>query len=95
VRLEDLAPCGSFEVPNNRTSDAIGSSTSIRSFAAGHAASNESDATVLVSFHTGESAVASGTLRVQGTVAFSAPAGSDTCTPLGLINLELLDMLSF
>src|SRR4029077_14494523 len=93
VRLEDLAPCGSFEVPNNRTRDAIGNSTSLRSFAAGHAAANESDATVLVSFRSDGSAVASGTLRVQGTVAFSAPAGSDTCTPLGLINLELLDML--
>jgi len=95
VRLEDLVPCASFDVPNNRTPEATGNSTSISSFASDRTAQSGSDATVLVSFRTDNSAVASATLRIQGTLAFSAPAGSNTCTPLGLINLEPLDMLSF
>ena len=95
VRLEDLVPCGSFDVPNNRAPNATGHSAIIRGFAAGPTVPGGSDATVLVSFSTSDSAIASATLRVQGTVAFSAPAGSDTCTPLGLIDLEPLDMLSF
>ncbi len=95
VRLEDLMPCGSFDLPNNRAPDATGRSTSIVSFASDRAAQGESAATVLVSFRSGDSAVASPKLRVQGTVAFSVEAGSGTCTPLGLINLEPLDALSF
>jgi hypothetical protein len=94
VRLEDLVPCGSFDVPNNRTPEATGNSTSISSFASDRTAQTGSDATVLVSFCTDDSAVAGATLRVQGTVAFSAPAGSNTCTPLGLLTLDPFDMLS-
>jgi hypothetical protein len=88
-------PCGSFDLPNNRAPDATGHSTSIVSFASDRSAQGESAATVLVSFRSGDSAVASPKLRVQGTVAFSVEAGSGTCTPLGLINLEPLDALSF
>ena len=58
------------------------------------------DGTVLVSFFTtgglgGPGAALSLPLRVQGTVAFASPAGSATCSVLGLIDLDLVDQLTF
>ena len=54
------------------------------------------DGTILVSFavHGAQPALSS-ELVVRGTVAFAAPAGSPSCTPLGFVNLELLDDLTF
>jgi hypothetical protein len=34
-------------------------------------------------------------LTVRGTVAFSSPADSASCQPIGLINLDALDNLTF
>jgi hypothetical protein len=34
-------------------------------------------------------------LSVRGTIAFSSPADSAGCTPLGIVNLERMDQLTF
>lgn len=34
-------------------------------------------------------------LTVRGTIAFSSPADSTSCTPIGLVNLETMDQLTF
>ncbi len=34
-------------------------------------------------------------LTVRGTIAFSSPADSTTCTPVGLVNLETMEHLTF
>jgi PKD repeat protein len=84
-----LVPCASFEVPNN------GGRTVVIGFAADRAAIGSQDATALVSFVSsvsGLSDVVSTPLFVKGTVAFSAPANSTQCSPLGLINLEYLEL---
>ncbi|HJQ84505.1 MAG TPA: PKD domain-containing protein [Candidatus Binatia bacterium] len=91
LTLDDLTPCGSIEVPNNGGRTLIDTT-----YAVDRTAPNSPDGTVLVSFaaFAGQS-VLSRELLLRGTVAFSAPAFSDTCTPLGFINLELLDDVSF
>ena len=34
-------------------------------------------------------------LNTRGTIAFSSPADATTCTPIGLVNLEFLDFMTF
>jgi PKD repeat protein len=95
-----LVPCASFEVPNNTFRDALGRSIVI-GFAASRTASNSTDATALVSFVASSSpsptvpsllSMVSSNLIVRGTVAFSAPANTDTCSVTGLVNLEALEL---
>jgi hypothetical protein len=89
--LDELVPCATFQVPNNGGRTLIDTT-----YAADRVAPGSSDATILVSFAAfGAQSVMSRELLVRGTVAFSSPASSDTCTPLGFINLELLDDLAF
>jgi hypothetical protein len=95
-----LVPCASFAVPNNSFREAVGR-TVVIGHAASRAAVGSQDAQVLVSFvaSSGQSSevppltqVVSNSLLVRGTVAFSAPANSATCTVQGLINLEVLEL---
>ena len=98
-----LPPCATFQVPNNRKN-------SNRSVFVGIAVSpptaDSRDGTILVSFTTGTLIDARGTqctsterrvenLDIRGTLAFSSPADSASCTPLGLVNLEAMDQLTF
>ena len=63
--------------------------TALISFAADPVAAGSGDATVLLSFFSGGgSSALSSTLRVTGTVAVASPAGSPTCSVIGLVNLE-------
>jgi len=91
-RVEDLTPCATFQVPSNQGSILLGEA----SFAAGRAAPGSPDGTVLVSFGSlAASDVLSRSLRIQGTVAFTSPAGAAACSVLGLVNLELLELMTF
>jgi hypothetical protein len=95
ARLQDLTPCATVTVPNNRTPDSR-RLTVLRSYAVGRLAADSADATVLVSFSTPTSGTAvSANLAVQGTFAISSPAGSSACSVLGLVNLDALDQLTF
>jgi len=79
-----LTPCGSFQVPNS-----VGpSGTPLRSrldalYVAPPIAGSQ-DGTILVTVAANSSL---DPLAINATVAFSSPAGSATCTPLGIINL--------
>src|SRR5713226_3814420 len=93
--LGDLAPCATVEVPNNRGQSPLRVTTFI-SFAVDPVAPGAGDATVLLSFLSGGgSDVLSPSLRVRGTAAISSPAGSPTCSVIGLVNLEPIDQLTF
>jgi len=102
LRLQNLVPCATFELPNNRPPGQTGRRTVITGpIAAGAAAPGSTDATVFVNVASsagtdpGHGSPLTDTLQVRTTIAFSAPAGSSSCTPLGLINLEFLDQLTF
>ena len=95
-----LVPCSSFAVPNNTFRDARGR-TVVIGIASTRSPSNPNDATALVSFVAASSSspsvpsllqVISPTLTVRGTVAFTAPANTTTCSVEGLVNLEALEM---
>jgi hypothetical protein len=84
-----LVPCASFQVPNN------GGRTVVTSFAADRNAADSETATGLVSFLASASDFGKDVARpltVAGTVAFSAPPNDTTCTVLGLVNLQALDL---
>ena len=68
----------------------------VTSFAAEGHTTGDAPATILVNFGTvGGGAQLGQKLRSFGTVAFTSPDGSVACTAEGLINLELIDSLSF
>jgi hypothetical protein len=99
--LSELTPCATYQVPNNRNLLAETRPrrpTIIVSLAADRG-STALDSTVLVSFLSVEepsgNPALSSRLRPQGTIAFSSPPRSPTCTALGLVNLDILDMLTF
>ena len=93
--LSDLTPCATVTVPNNNDGSTQRVTTYI-SFAVDPVAPGSGDATVLLSFLSGGgSDVLSPSLRVRGTAAISSPAGSPTCSVIGLVNLEPLDQLTF
>jgi hypothetical protein len=101
LRLADLTPCAIFTLPNNQGQTFLAGEHPI---AADRGAPGTLDSTVLVSFVTTggvtpprprEDPVLSPALRVQGTLAVAAPAGSDTCSVLGLVNLERPSYLTF
>jgi hypothetical protein len=84
-----LVPCASFAVPNN------GGRTAVISFAADRDAVASQTATGLVSFIASAQNFTqdvAGPLTVQGTVAFSAPPNDTTCSVLGLVNLQSLEL---
>lgn len=97
--LNDLTPCVTVPLPNNR---APGGSHSLGlvNFAVERTAPGSFDATILVNFFSsgatqGAEAALSPGLGLRGTVAISSPAASNTCANLGLVNLELQDLLTF
>lgn len=108
MHLNDLAPCATVKVPNNRGQSSTQANRTLTvidyPFAVGRAASGGDDGVILVSFVTtggtnretpdSEPLLAS-LLRIQGTAAFQSPAGSSTCSFLGFINVDLLDQLTF
>jgi PKD repeat protein len=97
--LEQLTPCATFPLHNNHGFTRLGDF----SIAAAPPTPGSNDAIVLVSFigsegppdQAGQPIALSRQLRVQGTVAFASPAGSAPCTSLGLVNVQLLDPMSF
>jgi hypothetical protein len=96
VSLPSLAPCAVYQVPNNRLADRGSTVIGTNSFAVGRAAPGSADGIVLVSFlTTGGFPELSQTLLTRGTVAIRAPAGSGTCSVLGLVTLDFFDPMTF
>ncbi|HZP43300.1 MAG TPA: PKD domain-containing protein [Candidatus Binatia bacterium] len=97
--LAQRTPCAVFTLPNNQGVTRLGDI----SIAAGRTSPGSNDAVVLVSFgtsegappHAGQPLVLGRNLRVEGTVAFSSPAGNVPCAVLGLVNVEQIDPLTF
>src|SRR5262249_48191235 len=92
-----LTPCGTFQVPDNP--GGTGGRSVLAGLGVSPSASGSQDGTVLVSVATPALTDLGGArasnLSVRGTIAFSSPAGSTSCTPLGIINLERMDQLTF
>jgi PKD repeat protein len=96
LRLRDLTPCATVQVPNNRSTENSNQRlTFLFSYAVAPSAPGSFDGTILVSFSTPPGAALPAALRAQGTVAISSPAGMAACSVMGFINLEALDQLSF
>lgn len=95
--LGPLAPCATFTVPNHGDAENQGR-TGVIGFASAPVAPGSRDAIVLVSVAAGSrgiSDVIGPNLMMRTTLAFSVPADATTCTPLGPINLEIFDQLTF
>ena len=92
-----LAPCGTFELPDNQ--GLVGNRSLVAGLGVSPSSSGSRDGTVLVSVATPDLTDIGGArannLSVRGTIAFSSPADSASCTPLGIINLERMDQLTF
>jgi hypothetical protein len=96
LRIRELTPCTTVQVPNNRSGGNPNQRfTFLLSFAVGPSAPGSFDATILVSFFTPAGPALPAALRAQGTVAIASPAGVSSCSVLGFINLEALDQLTF
>ena len=103
LHLADISPCATFKVPNNMGPQAAAqvAATGDHSFALGRSSSSSLDGTLLVGFFANggvadrPSPALASPLRIQGVVAFSLPAGSAACSTLGLVNLDLIDSLTF
>ena len=98
VRLATHTPCASLSVPNNGGRTVINYPIALGRTGVGN------DATLIVSFlttggtsdRTGRPPVLPSRLRFQGTAAFSVPAGgSNLCPSLGIVNLDLMELLTF
>ena len=98
VRLGTATPCATLSVPNNGGRTVINYPTAL-----GGSAGAAGDATLVVSFlttggtsdRTGRTPVLPSKLRFQGTAAFSVPAGATLCPSLGILNLDLMELLTF
>ena len=98
VRLSTATPCGTLSVPNNGGRTVINYPTAL-----GRSNGADGDATLIVSFlttggtsdRTGRTPVLPTKLRFQGTAAFSVPASGSVCPSLGIINLDLMELLTF
>lgn len=100
--ISGLPPCATVQLPNNRKG-------SNRSRVVGVAISPPSpdsrDGTILVSVTAAPLIDDQGqctdtkrrieNLDIRATLAFSSPADSTSCTPLGLVNLDAMDQLTF
>ena len=99
VRLSTTTPCATLSVPNNGGRTVINYPTALGRSAGGA----DGDATLIVSFlttggtsdRTGRTPVLPTKLRFQGTAAFSVPAGGNLCPSLGILNLDLMELLTF
>ena len=99
VRLSTTTPCATLSVPNNGGRTVINYPTALGRSAGGA----DGDATLIVSFlttggtsdRTGRTPVLPTKLRFQGTAAFSVPAGGNVCPSLGILNLDLMELLTF
>ena len=95
--LSGIAPCATYEVPNNGDATHRGF-TSVLGIAAAPTVAGSRDGTVLVTFTSsanGLTDVVSSSLSIKGTVAFSAPADGTGCSLAGLVNLAALDQMTF
>jgi PKD repeat protein len=92
-----LTPCGTFELPDNQ--GLIGNRSVVAGLGVSPPTAGSHDGTVLVSVATPGLTDVGGArannLSVRGTIAFSSPADSASCTPLGIVNLERMDQLTF
>lgn len=93
--LADLTPCATWSVPSNRTATSPATRLGDKSFAVDAASPGSSDGIVLVSFTGTTLPGIPAALTLHGTLAIAAPAGSNACQVLGLVNLEFLDLTSF
>ncbi len=86
-----LTPCASVTLPNNTTA-ANPTLTTVTSMVLGPASLTTSDATVLVTFHAWSSTPPVDVLPpfgdLRGTVAFSLPSATTTCSASGLVTLQ-------
>jgi hypothetical protein len=78
-----LTPCGSFQVPNSVKPDGTPLGSRFDALYVVPTTAGSQDATILATVANNSS----DPLAVAATIAFSSPAGSATCTPLGIINL--------
>lgn len=91
-----LTPCGNFQLPNNGAPGDVGRAVVV-GFAVAPKAPGSRDATILVTVAASRGAreVISPNLSIRATLAFDAPADSNTCPFAGVVNLETLDQLTF
>jgi PKD repeat protein len=78
-----LTPCGSFQVPNSVGPTGTPLRSRLDALYVAPPTAGSQDGTILVTV----AANSADPLAIDATVAFSSPAGSATCTPLGIINL--------
>ena len=99
-----VVSCGTFQVPNNHGSAQSAGGSLLAGIGVAPSSGDSHDAVVLVSVATASLADRGGdpasrqraeTLSVRATIAFVSPAGAMDCTPLGIINLDRLDQLTF
>jgi hypothetical protein len=106
-----LPPCATFQVPNNRAPGATSGRSRVAGLAISPPTAGSRDGTILVNLSTVSLRSNPSTdeernrcadvtqridnLTVHGTVAFSSAADSTTCTPIGFVNLEDVDALTF
>ncbi len=102
-----IAPCATFQLPNNRPpgSPIRSNGRDPNGIAIASTTPGSRDGTIMVNVTVPALPVDSGlcsdvkraidNLNVRGTIAFSSPADSITCTPIGLINLEAMDLPTF
>jgi hypothetical protein len=91
-----VPPCGSFPLPDNPRAGGNPQASTVAGLGVSPSLAGSQDGTVLVSVVTPSLAdVGTDNLTVRATVAFSSLAGSSVCTPLGVINLQEMDQLTF
>lgn len=109
--LDGLPPCATFQLPNNRPASRQPGRRQISGIAVSPPTAGSRDGTILVSVETsrlsnnptapeedGRCSEVLGrinNLTVRGTIAFSSPADSTSCAPVGLVNLEAMELLTF
>jgi hypothetical protein len=96
LRIRELTPCTTVQVPNNRSGGNPNQRfTFLLSFAVGPSVPGSFDGTILLSFFTPPGPALPASLRAQGTIAIASPAGSSSCSVIGFVNLEALDQMTF
>ena len=86
LSLENLSPCASYTVPNQRLAGSNQQALAVITFAAGPAASAAGESTVLVSVL--DPFTFSNPLGLRATVAFTVAADATSCAAVGVINLD-------
>jgi PKD repeat protein len=80
-----LTPCGSFQVPNTALPNGTVGRSRLDGVWVAPPTAGSSDGTILVS--VAANSPSTDQLAIRATVAFSSPANSSVCTPLGIVNL--------